>query len=390
MKNNNIAIKSLVSSLLIITCTLGYGQQKDNFTLSGNIKKQDFDFIYLRYNGNSGSMILDSVKITNGTFQFKGVLSEPTVASLYGKLKSRGMDDPNYGTIFLEPAAMTISVTAGDFKNAIMEGSPSQDEQTALDQLKAPIRKEMEPVLETYRKEKDHEKAAEIREQFEPFNARMDKIDFAFFDTHLDSYVTAYMMRFKMSRLKTAEAKKIYNSWTNRIKQSSYGKYIAEEIKKLENGSPGSTATVFGAKDINGVRLNLTDFKGKKYVMLDFWASWCVPCRKGNPHLIGLYNKYKEKGFEIIGVANDDTAVEAWRKAVEQDKIGIWRHVLSGYKRNASEHEKSEYINELYGIHTLPTKILIDKNGLIVGRYGGGGEDDAAMDKKLDEIFSKN
>ncbi len=163
----------------------------------------------------------------------------------------------------------------------------------------------------------------------------------------------------------------------------------AEEIKKLESGSPGSKAAAFKAKDINGEQLSLSDFKGKKYVMIDFWASWCVPCRKGNPHLISVYNKYKEKGFEIIGVANDDNAVEAWKKAVAQDKIGIWKHVLSGYKRNASEAEKGEYINERYGIHTLPTKILIDKNGIIIGRYGGGGEDDAAMDKKLEEIFSK-
>ncbi|TKC62054.1 hypothetical protein FBD94_07400 [Pedobacter hiemivivus] len=102
---------------------------------------------------------------------------------------------------------------------------------------------------------------------------------------------------------------------------------------------------------------------------------------------MSVYNKYKEKGLEIIGVAGDDGAAAAWKKAVEQDKIGVWRHILSGYNRNASEEEKSQFINARYGIHTLPTKILIDKNGVIVGRYGGGGEDDAAMDKKLKEIF---
>lgn len=300
------------------------------------------------------------------------------------------MDDPNYTSVFLEPALMTIDVKAGDFGNAQLKGSISQDEQKGLDKLKAPIRKEMEPVSEAYRKEKNHEKAAEIREQFEPFNARMDKIDYAFFEAHPNSYVTAYMMRFKMSKLNTAEAKKIYSSWTDRIKQSSYGKYIAEEIQKLESGSPGSKATYFTAKDINGEQLSLADYKGKKYVMLDFWASWCVPCRKGNPHLISVYNKYKEKGLEIVGVASDDNAVDAWKKAVEQDKIGIWKHVLTGLKRTPNGYDKSEHIGEGYGIHTLPTKILIDKNGIIVGRYGGGGEDDAAMDKKLAEIFGNH
>lgn len=376
--------------MLMMACVAGNAQQKDSFRLSGKIKKQDYDLIYLRYNIPSGGFVLDSMKIVNGNFQFKGKISEPVVASLYGKMISRSMDDPNYTSVFLEPAAMSIDVTAGDFKNAIVKGSHSQAEQETLDRLKAPIRKEMEPVLELYRNEKNHEKAAEIREQFEPFNERMDKIDYAFFAAHPDSYVSAYMMRFKVAKLSIAELKKIRSSWTERIRESSYGKYIAEEIRKLESGSPGSKAAPFSAKDINGEQLSLSDFKGKKYVMLDFWASWCVPCRKGNPHLISLYNKYKDKGLEIVGVANDDSAVAAWKKAVQDDQIGIWRHVLSGYKREASEIEKAQYINERYGIHTLPTKILIDKDGVIVGRYGGGGEDDAAMDKKLEEIFGGN
>nr|WP_226905000.1 AhpC/TSA family protein [Pedobacter schmidteae] len=388
MKINLITITSLVAGLLLTSNFAGYAQQKNSFQLSGNIKKQDFDMVYLRYNDLSGAVVVDSTRIANGAFRFKGSIAEPTVASFYGKMKSRGMDDPNYTSVFLEPAQMTIDVTAEDFKNAVLKGSRSQDEQKALEKLKAPIRKEMEPVLELYRKEKDHEKAAAIREQFEPFNARMDKIDYAFFAAHPDSYVPAYMMRFKIGGLNTAQIQKIYNSWTSRIKQSNYGKYVAEEIKKLENGSPGSKAATFSAKDINGEQLNLADFKGKKYVMLDFWASWCVPCRKGNPHLISIYNKYKDKGFEIIGIASDDTAVEAWKKAVAQDKIGIWKHMLSGYNSNATELEKSKFLNQRYGIHTLPTKILIDKEGTIIGRYGGGGEDDAAMDAKLAAIFN--
>jgi thiol-disulfide isomerase/thioredoxin len=125
--------------------------------------------------------------------------------------------------------------------------------------------------------------------------------------------------------------------------------------------------------------------------LLDFWASWCVPCRKGNPHLLSLYSKYKDKGLEIIGVSDDDNNHEAWQKAVDKDGIGVWKHVLRGLdmkKRLAGEENESD-ISQYYGIHSLPTKILIDPNGIIIGRYGGGGESDEAMDKKFAEIFGE-
>ncbi|SMD17211.1 TlpA disulfide reductase family protein [Pedobacter nyackensis] len=357
------------------------------FNIQGKINGKMTGYVYLFYPLGENYKT-DSAAIKNGVFVFKGKLTEPVMASLAASRNSRNSDDPNMTSFFIEPGKMDMVVSYGAFKQLTLKGSPSNDELERLNKQKAPIRKEMEPVLEAYRKEKDHEKAAAIREQFEPFNERMDKIDEAFISTHPDSYISAYLMRFKMSSVALDKAKAIYNGWTDRIKQSGSGKDVYKEILELESGSPGSVARVFAKADINGEQLSLADFKGKKYVLIDFWASWCVPCRKGNPHLLSLYSKYKDKGLEIIGISDDDTNHAAWKKAVDQDKISVWKHVLRGLKRTATGYDKSEDITEGYGIHSLPTKILIDKNGIIVGRYGGGGEDDAAMDKKMAEIFN--
>lgn len=141
-------------------------------------------------------------------------------------------------------------------------------------------------------------------------------------------------------------------------------------------------AFVFSKTDINEKPISLEDFKGQ-YILLDFWASWCGPCRAGNPHLISLYKKYHDKGVEFIGIASDDNNIPAWHKAIKKDRVGIWRHILSGNKRKGND------IGDKYAIHTLPTKILIDPTGKIIGRYGADGENDAAMDKKFEEIFGK-
>jgi thiol-disulfide isomerase/thioredoxin len=185
--------------------------------------------------------------------------------------------------------------------------------------------------------------------------------------------------------------KKIYARFPEQVKQSSYGKTIVAELEKRKIGVPGTKAAVFTSTGLDGQPVSLADYKGK-YVLVDFWASWCVPCRKGNPHLKELYARYKDRGFEVIGVSDDDSKPDAWKKAVEQDGLP-WKHVLRGLKviRNGDTFvglDRSKDISDGYNISSLPTQVLIDANGMIIGRYGGDqGEDHEALDKKLEEIF---
>lgn len=380
--------------------------QHNTFVLKGNIKGQDSGYLKLSYPDANGGYVQDSAAIRNGAFEFKGQLDGPVMAYFMGAAKSMSMGDPNVTSFFLEPGNLTMEVTAGDFRNLKLKGSRTQDEVAALEILKKPQMDQMRVLSAAYEKanmaysaarkagkseaevEALKEAATAAKDKMDPLRAEMDKIDMAYINSHPDSYYSVYALRWKASALPLAESKQLYAKLSDRVKQSSYGKEIAKEIKSLEGGSPGSIASVFSSTDINGQPLSLADFKGKKYVLLDFWASWCVPCRKGNPHLLSLYGKYKDQGLEIIGISDDDSNHEAWKKAVAQDKIGVWKHVLRGLKRVGNTFDKSSDISEPYAIHTLPTKILIDKNGMIIGRYGGGGENDAAMDQKLAEIFN--
>lgn len=382
-------------TILFFVSLAGVGQQKKSFTLSGTITGKDDGYIYLQYADADGKSKKDSSAIQNGKFGFKGQIQGPQFAYLSGNIAARSIDDPNNTTLFIEPANMKIVVKYNAFKEAKLTGSVSHNDFMVLQSKRDKIQKRWKIIMDTLSAVNKRSNVAyqEMKDWvLKPYYAEIGEIDNDFLKTHPTSYVSAYVLFFSGGRIAKEEAVKIYERFPKGVKESAFGKMQMEKWAKQKLGSPGSMATNFSATDINGQPLSLADYKGK-YVLLDFWASWCVPCRKGNPHLLTLYSQYKDKGFEIIGVSDDDTKQDAWRAAVEKDGIGVWKHVLRGLdvervKRGDYKNHPNEISDSRYGIASLPTKILIDPSGKIIGRYGGeGGEEDEAMDKKLEEIF---
>jgi thiol-disulfide isomerase/thioredoxin len=359
------------------------------FVLSGKIDGQQEGMVHLSYAVAKGEYVQDSAVLHQGAFRFTGTLSEPTMVWFHGKTRSQNMDDPNATGFFIEPGTMEVALSVNNFKHAILKGSASQNEYKVMEDSKIPVEAQYKTQLDSMRKEKDHEKAAAIRERLAPYFAAMRQKDYEFFAAHPQSAVTAYELRYHVGDLSLDSLQLFYDRLGEKGQLSASGKDIAGEIQKLRAGSPGSPAKDFTAKEIDGQPLALSAFKGKAYVLIDFWASWCVPCRHSNPHLIELFHRYHDKGFDVIGVSDDDGHPDAWKKAVAADGVGIWHNVLRGLdwdKLRKGEPNEND-ISEKYGIHSLPTKILIDKDGKIIGRYGEGRDDEAALDKKLAGIF---
>lgn len=374
-----------------------------SFTINGTITGlKDNSSIFLHYQNNEGKRIADSAVVLNNKFTFKGTASQPLMASL-AAAGSKSRQD--YLFMFIEPGAITVQGSADNWNGIQVTGSPLNEENKAYNNLFREITAKTTPLSNRYDKLNEEyiaarragkspealevfkEQLEHLRDSMAPYGRQRQEINMAYFRAHPTSFITASQMKYFTSSAKPDTLEAWYNRMGASMQQTFEGKELAAEIKKLRAGSPGGTAKAFAVNDINGQPISLAAYKGQ-YVLIDFWASWCVPCRKGNPHLLSLYSKYKEKGLEIIGVSDDDSNPKAWKEAVEKDKIGVWKHVLRGLKRSPDGgFDKSEDISEGYGIHTLPTKILIDPKGIIIGRYGGGGENDAAMDKKLSEVF---
>ena len=162
---------------------------------------------------------------------------------------------------------------------------------------------------------------------------------------------------------------------SSKSQNSEYGKKLKTTILSLTKGSPGSFALDFTAKDLNGDTLTLSSYKGK-YILLDFWASWCRPCRAGNPELIKLYEKYKSNGIEFIGLADDVGKEEKWKQAVLKDGISIWKQIID------------KEVGKQYSIHTIPTQILINQQGIIINRFGDLGEPNENLSIVLNKLFN--
>lgn len=192
-----------------------------------------------------------------------------------------------------------------------------------------------------------------------------------------DIEYSAYILRILSSNMTLEELETIFNKFTPKVQNSYFAQEVKEEIKNLKAVAPGQPAPNFTLKTPSGSLFNLSDLKGK-YVLVDFWASWCGPCRAAVPELKELYAKYKEKGFEIVGVANDSREKD-WLGAIEADQSN-WIHVIDEFPVK----NKPSLVSTLYGIHYLPSYFLIAPDGKMIGKM-----EKPELKEKLKEVFGE-
>jgi peroxiredoxin len=345
----------------------------------------DGDRIYLSYRVE-GAKMADSTVVVNHAFEFKG-----NVKGLGAGFISRN-DNPwsaktnilhDSFDIYIEPGL--ISLTSPDsLKNSVISGTINNEDhfklKTALRSLQQQyIKVNDEFDALTPAQQKNIDKVAEMREKLRKINSDMAPIKFAFIKSHPGSHVSLVTLRQMINSANIYDVEQAYNNLTKNARESKVGTELGKVIAAAKQSSSGVIAKEFTLPDQKGQPVSLSDFKGKyKYVLVDFWASWCMPCRQENPNLIVAYNKYKEKGFTVLGVSiDDDKEKRAWLSAIQEDGLP-WPQVLDG----KADKDK---IKTLYGITTIPANVLVDSSGRIVAT----NLKDKALLNKLDELFSR-
>lgn len=373
----------------INVCHAQFNPKKSyEFIIKGKIVNQKLGLIRLNYINHKGEYVKDSVRIKNGQFSFKGTIPHPVDADIYGDIRSNSTGDINFNSIFLEPGILHVLLEKDRFKEMKVKGSKTQ---TKIDLLSnsMPYKKIVDSLekrsfyFDMLRRSdvsnKSHLDSMQlIRQLLDPYYKAINARDLDFIRKEINSYYSVMKLNNYVHRLTLDSVKNIFNTYSKDLKESYYGEKLLATIRSIEGGSPGTLAKDFSVIDINGNAVSLDQFRGKKYVLLDFWATWCKPCREESPFLINLYSKFKSKDLEIISIANDDERRQLWMKAIQDDKTGSWMHVLQGVGTPNDLGKK-------YGVQPIPAKILIGKDGKILMRYEG-----TEGNKSLYDALSKN
>jgi peroxiredoxin len=372
-------MKTLISALLLAS-PVAVLAQDPAFTIKGKVGKLEAPAkIYLNYREN-GNNVMDSAIFKGGAFEFKGTLGGPTGARLLVDHTGEGMKrNMDMFTVYIEKGEVTIAAK-DSVKNATVKGSPVHDTYLGYKKFLSGPDAILEGINKEYyaasrEKQQDTSFVNGLIAKQKPAVEQKQKLQEEYIKKNPGSFFSlAALNEVAGMNFNPAEIEPKFNALSAELKASKAGKEFAERIDIAKKTSVGVVAPDFTQNDQNDKPVKLSDFRGK-YVLVDFWASWCGPCRAENPNVVKTYNEFKDKNFTILGVSLDSKK-ENWLKAIEDDQL-TWSHVSDlKFWQNA--------VAVQYGVRAVPTNLLIDPTGKIVARDLRGEE----LSKKLKEFIN--
>ncbi|OYT16437.1 MAG: hypothetical protein B7C24_07725 [Bacteroidetes bacterium 4572_77] len=370
MKNLKFLWISLLALIIMSSCNME--TKSDSYTISGEIIGATTGEVQLKTRSENGYINLDSASLIDGKFTMQGKVEQTKFAYLTSKIFKGGIP------IFVENGKISIVMHIDSAAKAVVSGSQAQDiYTTAKEEMAAIDELWQDYYYNTFKYLNDEEKAKSesyLNSIYDSATVLKKTYITNYLTSNDNSAASAQLLLDNEDALGSEAMLKIFETLSPLALASSSGEFLSSRVAIMKTTAIGQSLVDFTMNDTKGNPISLSEATKGKYVLVDFWAAWCSPCRRENPNVVANYQKYHDKGFDVFGVSFDENK-DNWLKAIEDDGL-TWMQVsdLKGWQNAAGK---------LYGIRSIPQNLLLSPEGIILAKNLRG----EALGEKLSELL---